>query len=362
MTGSEFSAYLNQKIDKSYSSYFDNTKLNRLVRESIFRSAEKKYLNYQTQKTFDELWSWAVARKTVSLITGGAGSTSSLLYLNSRQIQSITYTAGPNSLVTVNTTYNHYLTAGQAITLSGILGISGGINGPWNIVNATDANTFTIQTALTFTGTHTANSGIFTTVNMLTDYYHYLYSKGKINATAVTITNVKAGTSTAITAANHRLRVGDAITIAGVVGISGINSAFTVSAVYSVDKFAVAVSTTGTYTSGGTVTRQVSSDIKIQRADQKAFVYSQPTEEFLKAEMSDNILFLYPNTVYEVTIDYLRTIPHEIDVADNVVNLELYYPAKFLYYIADECALNAGGMVRDGEIQNTEQLAIQQNP
>lgn len=359
MTGADFSLYIDEKIDAAYSAYFDNTKKNRLIRESIYRAAERKYLGLETQKEFDELLSFFQARKVVSLINGGG--TSSLLYLGVRQITSVTYTAGPNSLVTVTMRYPHYLTNGQSIITSGILGITSTINGSWSVINIT-STTFQFQTALTFTGTHTANSGTITCTNMLTNYYHYLTAKGKIDSPATTITNVKVGTTTVITSANHNVRVGDTVTISGVVGVTGINSSFTVSAVYSSSKFGVPASTSGTYVSGGTATRSNYNYLKQLRADQKAFVYTNATVDFPKWEMSDGIMFFYPNTISEVTIDYITKLPHEIDVADTVIDIEIYYPPKFLYYIADQIALNAGGQMRDGEIQNTEAQAIASNP
>jgi len=55
MTGQEFFLQLQQKYDKAYSQYLDNTKANRLIKEAMSRLVEKLYMTLDDQKGYDEL-------------------------------------------------------------------------------------------------------------------------------------------------------------------------------------------------------------------------------------------------------------------------------------------------------------------
>src|SRR3990167_11425581 len=55
MTGAEFKARFELAFDKPYSSYFDDTELNRLAQYSLYNIVERDYRSLQTQKQYDEI-------------------------------------------------------------------------------------------------------------------------------------------------------------------------------------------------------------------------------------------------------------------------------------------------------------------
>lgn len=55
MTGVEFFLQLQQKYDKAYSAYLDDTKAERLIKEALYRSFDKIFSLMDTQKEMDEL-------------------------------------------------------------------------------------------------------------------------------------------------------------------------------------------------------------------------------------------------------------------------------------------------------------------
>ena len=63
-----------------------------------------------------------------------------------------------------------------------------------------------------------------------------------------------------------------------------------------------------------------------------------------------------------ISIDYVRTPPHEIDVTDNSTTLEDYYPNKFLYRLMDECVSNFGIQTKDYNTSQAAKQDIIENP
>lgn len=353
MTGQEFGRILQNKYDKSYSGYFSDTQLNRFIKESWYRAAELKYRGLTDQKEFDELRNIIRKNFVVSL-------SNSCLHLDAIQITNATAVGGVTVVVTITTAKPHHLVTGQTVTTSGIAGLTpAGVNGTYT-VTVTSTTTFTYSFAGAAGGSYTANTGIVTPANSITNYYHYLTSKILVIGTAVNITAVTTGATTTVTAANHNLRTGDTVVIESVGGVTGINATHTSITVLNKDKFRIGT-TSGTYTSGGTVQLQNYNYVNLLRSDQKPFVYSAASADFPKYEIGDGVIFYTPATT-ECTIDYLIEQPMVIDVADTVVDLEQWYSPKFLYYLADQIVLDAGAAIRDQEIQQSAAGAIVNNP
>ena len=63
-----------------------------------------------------------------------------------------------------------------------------------------------------------------------------------------------------------------------------------------------------------------------------------------------------------VNIDYVRTPPLDIDVANSTTTLEDYYSSKFLYRLMDECVLNFGTQTKDQLTRQMAQQDIIENP
>lgn len=70
MTGLEFYQQLQQKYDKAYSQYLDNTKANRLVKEAIYRLIDKLYMSLDDQKGYDELIEFIKNDVSIAVSTG----------------------------------------------------------------------------------------------------------------------------------------------------------------------------------------------------------------------------------------------------------------------------------------------------
>tara|TARA_R110000868_G_scaffold108426_5_gene295991 strand:+ start:1356 stop:2180 length:825 start_codon:yes stop_codon:yes gene_type:complete len=70
MTGQEFWTYLQQKIDKAYSAYLDNTKANSLIKETMYRFIDKLYHDLSFEKEGDELISLIIKDKSATPSAG----------------------------------------------------------------------------------------------------------------------------------------------------------------------------------------------------------------------------------------------------------------------------------------------------
>lgn len=346
-TGQQFGQYLRQKIDQAYTGYFDSTKLNRAIDETFYRAVEKKYLELSTQKQYDEIRNLLTINFAVTL-------QGSKLYLDPLQLSSVS----GSGTVLIITKKPHYLLNNQSVTISGVQGITG-VNGTFT-ASVLTPTTFNI-TAVT-AGLYMANTGIVTPSNSIVDYAHYLFSRVKIYGTSISVSKVLTGSTTTITTTtSHNLRTGDSVVIAGVVGVTGINQEHTSIVVLNSKKFTIGT-TSGTYASGGTVQLVNNQEVRFRRADQKGFVYTSAKNNEPKFEMGDGIIFYYPDTATQVTIDYVKKMPQVIDVNDNTIDLENWYPKKFLGYLSDEITLNLASQIRDNQLQQSAASAIINNP
>jgi hypothetical protein len=70
MTGAQFWSYLQQKIDKAYSAYLDNTKANSLIKESMYRMVDKFWRSQSLEREADEMLSLLVKGASVTPVAG----------------------------------------------------------------------------------------------------------------------------------------------------------------------------------------------------------------------------------------------------------------------------------------------------
>ena len=70
MTGAQFWSYLQQKIDKAYSAYLDNTKANSLIRESMYRMVDKFWRSQSLERDADEMMPFLIKGQSVTPTLG----------------------------------------------------------------------------------------------------------------------------------------------------------------------------------------------------------------------------------------------------------------------------------------------------
>ena len=263
MTGAEFWIYLQQKFDKAYSTYLDNTKANRLIAESMQRLVDKLWRKQSMEVDADEM--------------------------------------AP------------FMVKGQSVTpVSGVVKLS----------------------------------------SLLPNYMHVMY----MTAEYLVPFTVTAVSGTKLTAANHKLRKGDTVRQG--------STNYTVTWVKG-DQFDLGTLSLPT----GSYSRVVVRDVSQYQSDRKGSPFhkasvANPYFDFENDGSSSPRSFkIHPATdLVSVTIDYIRTAPHIIDVADNTTSLLDFYSRKFLYRLMDECVLNFGAQTRDPMVRQMAAQDIVDNP
>jgi hypothetical protein len=81
-SGIEIGRMFDQKVDKAYSSYLDNTKKNRLLKDAFVEAVEKKVSGNDTQMELDELNVLTKTEQPFSLVNGEIAQSSIPLYLH----------------------------------------------------------------------------------------------------------------------------------------------------------------------------------------------------------------------------------------------------------------------------------------
>jgi hypothetical protein len=121
MVGSEFFLELQQAYDKAYTGYLDATKANRLIKRSLYRMVSKVYSGADTQKEFDELFSFIVKDETHSVTTDRLGVDRltyeymhllRMAFVYTETIPTFTYSNGIYTCA-------HQLRTGDTLTLTG---------------------------------------------------------------------------------------------------------------------------------------------------------------------------------------------------------------------------------------------------
>jgi hypothetical protein len=193
MTGALFWTYLQQKIDKAYSAFLDNTKANSLIKESMYRLVDNMYHNLSFEKESDELVGFFLKEKvftpTLGVCTLNAGATTPTppaneipYYMHTMRIlgnyeQALVVTASGTTLSSVN----HTLRKGSTIKLSGTTYIVSKVSGntfqakTTAGVFATTAGTYTWMYSLELKQMSSVRkAGSFHKANIVTPRYEFI--------------------------------------------------------------------------------------------------------------------------------------------------------------------------------------------
>lgn len=143
MTGVQFWSYLQQKLDKAYSAYLDNTKANSLIAEALYKTIEKMWMRMPAEKENDEMFPFLVKNETILTPAGTLANTAftqgylHLIRMAFNYEDVVPYTAVTSG---VYTSAQHTLRKGQTIVISGS---TNGTNGTY-LVTTVRGNTFTL--------------------------------------------------------------------------------------------------------------------------------------------------------------------------------------------------------------------------
>jgi len=263
MTGAQFWSYLQQKIDKTYSAYLDNTKANSLISEGFFRMLDKFWFSQSFEREADEMNAFIIKDKSVTPVAG---------------------------VCKIN------------------LGSTGA-------------------------------------ADEIPNYLHIISVQSNFEESLLV-----TASGTTLTSVGHKLRKGSIVTLGG--------ATYTVSKV-SGDTFQAKTSL-GVYAStAGTYTWKYSKDAFQMASDRQGGAFHKanlatPRFEFFY-NGTQKVMRIVPNPA-TANIDYIRTPPQSIDVANTVIDLNTYYSNKLLFRLMDECVVIFGAQTKD---YNTKQSGMQ---
>ncbi len=364
MTGSEFSLIFDNKIDKSYSAFYNTTKKDRLFKEALLSCIEKKYRSMDTQKEYDEI--------STSIKTGIVYSLNNNV-IPTAPIQ-IALASAIGTAVTITTFLEHNLAAGDSVTVSGISGGVVNINQTATVVSIVSSTVFTYTAAIAPSGVITPNTGYITYSKMISDYLHMLAIKTKFSfeLDMVDIESINnASPIIVMLEGQNNLRTGEQIYVSGVSGNTNANGYRYIKkvnrykvALYSDAKLTTPVSGNSNFFVGGSISRVFYNYATMQISDRKISVFNPPTVDYPSYEMGRNRIKILPlaETCSEITVDYISNNIKLIVSTDTAIDLEQYYPAKFLYYVADEAANLFAQAVKDGELFQSSDFETKSNP
>lgn len=207
----------------------------------------------------------------------------------------------------------------------------------------------------------------------ISDYSDLFAVKAKFTQliNGLTITNASNATTILVTfTGTNNLRTYEQITISGVVGNPAANGTFYIQRIksnqfklYSDKNLTLPVAGTGTYSSGGTISKVFYNYCQPIVSDKKIDPYAQATVRLPRFEIADKAIKIYPltSTCSEITVDYLSVPSVYIDVTDASTDLELTYPLDLLYDIADQYANLFSQNFKDSELFQTSNFEIQKN-
>lgn len=263
MTGAQFWSYLQQKIDKTYSAYLDNTKANTLISEGFFRMLDKFWFSQSFEREADEMNAFIIKDKAVTPVAG---------------------------VCKIN-------------------------------IGSTGA------------------------ADEIPNYLHIISVQSNFEESLVV-----TASGTTLTSLGHKLRKGSIVTLGG--------TTYTVSKV-SGDTFQAKTSL-GVYASAaGTYTWKYSKDAFQMSSDRQGGAFHKANAATPRFEFFYNgtqkVMRIVPNPT-TANVDYIRTPPQAIDVANTIIDLNTYYSNKLLYRLMDECVVIFGAQTKD---YNTKQSGMQ---
>lgn len=195
-------------------------------------------------------------------------------------------------------------------------------------------------------------TGVVKISTLLPNYMHIMYMTANYEQ-SFTVTAVSG---TTLTAANHTLRKGDTVKFS--------STSYIVTKVKG-DNFDLGTAglTTGTYK------RVLVRNVKQMQSDRKGSPFHKPSiitprfEPQTDGTSTPKSFKISPSTdLVTISVDYIRTVPLVIDVANTATTLEDFYVSKFLYRLMDECVLNFGSQTKDPMTRQMAQQDIIENP
>lgn len=359
LTGTGLYNLVQQALGIAYTGQLTAVKGQRICDRAFVQVCENNYDKNDTQKTRDNL-SFLVSTNSVFSINNNQ------LYVSPLILSNVVIVG---TLATFTTVLPHNILTGQTVTISGVAGFTANPNGSF-VVTVTGTNTFTATVTPT-TGTYTADTGSITYDAMVSDYWHLLTLEAKFQKQIYDfgVSTISNATPCVVTLDFYNnISTGEQITISNSFGNTAVNGTWYVKklnefnfSLYSDKNFQTPVVGNGAYTGGAVMTRTWYNYAKPYISDVKIGELNLPTVADPKVEIADRYIKVYPltETCLEVSMDYLRKPIVNIDITDNVIDLEKYYPTIFLNQIASEMQMQFAATLRDPEAYQSS--AIQNN-
>ena len=210
-------------------------------------------------------------------------------------------------------------------------------------------------TALGLSGTYTLNTGQATGDYWLSDYYHFLAAKvvskkdTRVTIKSVILNSLPAKT---ILVGTNNFRDGEKLYFSGFGGLTGLSGDKYIKkigdwkiAIYNDVNLTVPATITGTYTSGGTISRYFTKSVQPLVSDQDIDSFGA-TEIFPLYQTNSNKLVCYTSernlspyiTQESYLVDYITT-KAEIDTTDDTTDLLETYNMTMINSIIEESAI-----------------------
>lgn len=342
--------YFFQRVDLAYSGYLDVVKANRVFFAAMTMATNRKYLTLDEQKSFDEI---------AALI-----NTNAVFQINNNQISTaplpVVSVTVAGLFVLVQTFFPHNLNQGDSVVLSNVQGLTTtpGINGNTFIINSLTNNYGFVIPITGGSGTSTLNTGQVTTPKLIADYMHLEAVKCKF--TQPLFGSYVIGTSNLspiniFFPTKQMFRDGSMISLSNMNLLPSANGTFYTKQLNSTGYALYLDPDLQVPSTGGGVTRGSQGNVsmiwyeyaKPYISDRKIDQYEDPTTALPKYETANKVLKFYPQNriCSEITLDYIKKpfllftdqggnqVP--IDINDNNLDMELYYPQKYLYWVID---------------------------
>lgn len=355
-TGEDLFKYLKNSVDQEYSGYLDNTKADRLFRETVIEVIEQKYRSPETQKQNDEISNLILLDQEIT-VRGNRVRTVPL------SISDLVF-AGTTATLTFNVP--HQLVTGDSFTISNSEGFTPSMNTQFTVGAVISDLVFQFTIPVT-TGAWVANTGQVTHDFMYPDMMHPLTMKSTfVDSDRNSVSSLNSATGMIRLSSASNIRTGSRIRITNGLGVTGLNTDHYVKVqsrlgdkMYLFQDSALMIPSvlSGTY-QGGAVMRLIVDEYMTKLfPDRRIAPSSQGDVWTPKYGTDDNGFNIYPlnETCTNLTADYIRNPVVTIDTTDDAIDLELYYPFKLLMHIKDRASVT--WMIRMRE----EQTATVQN-
>lgn len=318
------------------------------VNMAVISLIERNYALSASQTMLDEISPLAIGYREYT-------PNNNMVLLKPLHISNIVLASGTLYNITFDRPHNLPATWTGSITISDVEGtlLFSNING---VRSATYINSTTIQVNVAgLTGVYTANTGqvISNDNSWISDYYHLM----AVNVHAIvnlnlTISAVNIGTSTQITVEENNLRTGEYLYFSNFGGLTGLNTWKYIKKItdntirlYNDAGLTTPSVVTGSYTSGGTISRKYKRGCEQLVSSQKIGYYGAAeidplytiTENKLICYTSDMNLSPYI-TQDKYIVDYITTYA-DIDLENDTTDLLQTFNMNFMRNVLEEAAL-----------------------